>query len=48
VEDEIDQMFGSVENRDDPCGPNRIAITNNVVTIKAENMGEDNDYDPGF
>jgi hypothetical protein len=27
---------------------NKIAIQNNVITIKAENMGNDNSYNPGF
>jgi DNA-directed RNA polymerase II subunit RPB1 len=48
VEDEIDKFFGNVQNPDDPCGINKIAIQNNVVTIHEEDMGKDNNYNPGF
>jgi len=48
VEDEIEEFFSNVENPEDPCGLNKITIDNNVVTIEAEDMGKDNDYNPGF
>ena len=48
IEDEIDKFFGNVENPEDPCGVNKIAIQNNVVTIKETDMGKDNNYNPGF
>ena len=48
VEDEIEKFFGKIENPDDPCGVNKISIQNNVITIKEEDMGKDNNYDPGF
>ena len=48
VEDEIEKFFGNVQNPDDPCGINKIAIQNNVVTIHQEDMGKDNNYNPGF
>ena len=48
TEDEIDKFFGGIENPEDPCGINKISIQNNVVTIKQEDMGKDNDYNPGF
>ena len=48
TEEEIEKFFGGAENPDDPCAPNKIAIQNNVITIKAENMGGDNTYNPGF
>ena len=48
AEDEIEKFFGGAQNLDDPCGPNKIAIQNNVVTIQAKNIGEDNSYNPGF
>jgi DNA-directed RNA polymerase beta' subunit len=48
IDDEIEKFFGQVENPEDPCGINKIAIQNNVVTIKAEDLGGDNSYDPGF
>jgi len=48
ADEEIEKFFGAVENPDDPCGPNRIAIQNNVITIKAEDIGRDNSYNPGY
>jgi DNA-directed RNA polymerase beta' subunit len=48
IDDEIDKFFGNIENPDDPCGINKIAIQNNVGTIEAEDMGNDNTYNPGF
>ncbi len=48
AEDEIEAFFSTVENPEDPCGINKIAIDNNVITIEAEDMGKDNDYNPGF
>ncbi len=48
VNDEIEKFFGSATNPDDPCGPSKINIQNNVITIRPENMGSDNTYDPGF
>jgi DNA-directed RNA polymerase beta' subunit len=46
--DEIDKFFGDVENPDDPCGINKIAIQNNVINIKSSYVSNDNDYNPGF
>jgi DNA-directed RNA polymerase beta' subunit len=48
IENEIDKFFGAIENPDDPCGVNKISIQNNVITIKEEDMGKDNNYNPGF
>jgi len=48
IEDEIEKFFGNVQNPDDPCGINKISIQNNVVTINEEDMGNDNNYNPGF
>jgi DNA-directed RNA polymerase beta' subunit len=48
AEDIIDKFFETVQNPDDPCGINKIAIDNNVITINEEDMGKDNDYNPGF
>ena len=48
TDEEIEKFFGEVENPEDPCGPNKINIQNNVITIKGENMGSDNNYNPGF
>jgi len=48
AEEEIERFFGAVDNPDDPCGPTKIAVQNNVASIQAENMGGDNLYNPGF
>jgi DNA-directed RNA polymerase II subunit RPB1 len=48
VEDEIDKFFGEIINPEDPCGINKIAIQNNVITIHKADMGKDNNYNPGF
>ena len=48
ADEEIEKFFGNVDSPDDPCGPNKINIQNNVITIKPEKMGKDNTYDPGF
>ena len=48
IEEEIEKALGNVENPDDPCGVNKISIQNNVITIQAQDMGNDNDYNPGF
>uniref|UniRef100_A0A6C0EPT6 DNA-directed RNA polymerase n=1 Tax=viral metagenome TaxID=1070528 RepID=A0A6C0EPT6_9ZZZZ len=49
VDDEIDKFFGSMSiNENEPCGINNISIQNNVVSIKPEDLGGDNTYNPGF
>lgn len=48
ADQEIEKFFGGQDNPDDACAPTKIAIDNNVSTINAENMGVDNDYNPGF
>ena len=46
---EIDKFFGdAVENPDDKCSTSKLSIQNNVISIKASDMGNDNDYNPGF
>ena len=40
-------LFGKFENPDDPCSKNKLSIDNNVVNIKTEELGEENDdYNP--
>jgi DNA-directed RNA polymerase II subunit RPB1 len=47
--DEIDKFFNNAfENPDDKCSVSKLSIQNNVISIKAEDMGTDNDYNPGF
>ncbi|MDA9072258.1 DNA-directed RNA polymerase subunit A' [bacterium] len=48
ADDFIDKCFETVETPDDLCGINKISIQNNVGTIKGEDLGGDNDYNPGF
>ena len=49
TEDQIDEMFGSgAEDISDPCAITNLTIQNNVTNIKTTNMGDDDDYDPGF
>jgi len=45
---EIEKFFGDASNPDDACAPSKISIQNNVATIRAENLGSDNTYNPGF
>jgi hypothetical protein len=48
-EDEaIEKMMGGLEDPDDACSNNKLVIQNNVSTIKTADLGEDNDYNPGF
>ena len=48
VDDEIEKFFGEMQIQDDKCSIASIAIQNNVITIQSEDMGNDNDYNPGF
>ena len=48
VQEEIEKMFGEVENTDDVCSSNKLMMQNNVVNIKSKDSGQDNDYNPGF
>jgi len=44
----IDQGFGDVMQSDDPCSISKISIQNNTQIISGGDIGDDNDYDPGF
>ena len=48
IEEEIEKFFGDAQNPDDPCGINKITIQNNVIAIHEQDMGKDNNYNPGF
>jgi DNA-directed RNA polymerase II subunit RPB1 len=48
LEEEIETCFGISENFEDSCSINKLTIQNNVISIKATDMGGDNDYNPGF
>jgi len=47
-EDAIEKMMGGLEDPDDACSNNKLTIQNNVSTIKTSDLGNDNDYNPGF
>lgn len=44
----IDDMFGDIIDKDDPCAIANISTISNVDVIKGTNVGDDNDYNPGF
>jgi len=49
--DEIEKLFGNMEDKTDICAKNKIEIRNNLSAIKSEDIGECNDndgYDIGF
>jgi len=46
--DTIESMMGGLEDPDDACSNNKLVIQNNVSSIKASDLGNDNDYNPGF
>ena len=49
--DEIEKLFGNMEDNTDICAKNKIEIRNNLSAIKSEDIGECNDndgYDIGF
>jgi DNA-directed RNA polymerase II subunit RPB1 len=48
LNNEIEKFFETVEDPQDPCGVNKLVIQNNVISIKSENLGQDDDYNPGF
>jgi len=50
VEDDevIEKFFGEAENPDDPCSIEKISIQNNVISLKVEDTGDDDNYNLGF
>uniref|UniRef100_A0A6C0IHE0 DNA-directed RNA polymerase n=1 Tax=viral metagenome TaxID=1070528 RepID=A0A6C0IHE0_9ZZZZ len=48
VDEEIEKFFGTTTDADGSCGINKISIQNNVITIKATDLGKDTNYNPGF
>jgi DNA-directed RNA polymerase beta' subunit len=46
--DIIAAMMGGLEDPDDSCSNNKLIIQNNVSSIKTSDLGNDNDYNPGF
>ena len=47
-EEQIDKLFGLQETSDGVCSINNLAIENNVISIKPTDLGDVNDYNPGF
>ena len=47
-EDAIENIFGEFENQNDKCSTQNLAIENNVSTIQSADLGNDDDYEPGF
>jgi DNA-directed RNA polymerase II subunit RPB1 len=45
---EIEKIFGNIENPDEMCSSNKLTIQNNVTNIKSGDFGTDNAYNPGF
>jgi DNA-directed RNA polymerase II subunit RPB1 len=45
---EIENFFEQVENPLDACSRDNLLIQNNVSNIKTIDMGDDNNYNPGF
>ena len=47
--DKITDMFGQINNPDDPCSIVNLALYNNTANIATEQLGEmDDDYDIGI
>jgi DNA-directed RNA polymerase II subunit RPB1 len=46
--EEIEKFFGQAENPLDTCSSSNLLIQNNVSNIKTIDMGNDNNYNPGF
>jgi DNA-directed RNA polymerase II subunit RPB1 len=48
--EEIERMFGGMEDRTDICAKNNVIIQNNLTAVKQTDVGgcEDDDYDIGF
>ena len=48
TEQYIDDMFGDIEDGDDPCSKSNIVIKNNVGANDKDTGTVEDDYDPGF
>ena len=48
-QEKIEQMFGAIDNPDDPCSTTNLSIQTNVANIPEKDLGNiDDDYDAGF
>ena len=41
-----DQLFGGLEQKDDPCSNKKLEINTNISNIQIEEMGKDDGYNP--
>lgn len=51
ADDALAQMFSDLDLNDseqNKCGPKTMTINNNVTNIKCSDLGDDNEYNPGF
>jgi len=48
IEQEIEEFFGNEIAKEDACSVNKLTIQNNVINIKAIDMGNDNNYELNF
>tara|TARA_A100001015_G_scaffold190255_1_gene211932 strand:- start:377 stop:787 length:411 start_codon:yes stop_codon:yes gene_type:complete len=46
--DAIEKGFGGLGNTDDPCSVANLTVEDTVIGMPITNLGEENDYDPGF
>jgi hypothetical protein len=48
--EEIEKIFGNMEDKTDSCSKNKVEIRNNLSAIKKEDMGDcgNDGYDIGF
>ena len=44
----IEKEFGDIDDPNNPCSINNIAVQTNINNIKYEDLGKDDDYDPFF
>ena len=48
VDDSINKLFGDIENPNDVCSNNKLSVQTNVANIKVSDLGQDDEYNPGF
>jgi len=46
--DEIEAMFGNIDDPNDKCSIQNIQINNTGINISTEDMGDDDEYDIGI
>ena len=48
LENDIEDFFQAVDDPQDKCGVNKLTMQQNITNVKYNNMGTDDDYNPGF